>query len=124
MVETQPQKMPRGYNWFPEWIPIREVEIELTRSSIDRLLEVIEENKVSKKNLIIRLYSTGEKLHIGLDQVKDSIKHLYDIGIKLDHGLHLVIDERELENFLRKIINYDKELKEFTICSKNQSVEN
>ena len=124
MVETQSHTMPRGYNWFPEWIPIREVEIELTRSSIDRLLEVIEENQVSKKNLIIRLYSTGEKLHIGLDQVKDSIKHLHDIGIELDHGLHLVIDERELENFLGKIINYDKELKEFTICSKNQSVEN
>ena len=124
MVETQSHTMPRGYNWFPEWIPIREVEIELTRSSIDRLLEVIEENQVSKKNLIIRLYSTGEKLHIGLDQVKDSIKHLHDIGIEIDQELYLVIDERELENFLRKIINYDKELKEFTICSKNQSAEN
>jgi hypothetical protein len=124
MVETQSHKMPRGYNWFPEWIPIREVEIELTRSSIDRLLEVIEENQVSRKNLIIRLYSTGDKLHIGLDQVKDSIKHLHDIGIEIDQELYLVIDERELENFLKKIINYDKELKEFTICSKNQSAEN
>jgi hypothetical protein len=121
MSDSQVIQMPRGYNWFPEWIPLKELDIEFTSSSISRLIEIREEDK---KFTVVRLYLLGDKLHLGFDEILDSIKHLFDMGMKLDNKLYLVIDERELEYFLGKIINYDKELKEFTICSKNQSVEN
>ena len=117
-MTSQPHKMPRGYNWFPEWIPLKELPIKFTSSAITRLLEE------GKERIVVRLYTNEEKLHVGLDQIQDSIRHLYDIGMKLDDRLYLLIDERQLDKFTEKNINYNQELREFTICSRNQSEEN
>ena len=121
MSDSQVIQMPRGYNWFPEWIPIEELDIKFTSSAISRLIEI---RKEDKKFTLIRLYIKDDKLYLGFDEILDSIKHLFDMGMKLSDKLYLIVDERLVENFLEKTINYDKELKEFTICSKNQSVEN
>ena len=93
---------------LPEWIETSDFEIGITPTAVDRFNTIIRERNLNRFFTLIRIYQRDDtQACVGLDHITDGIKHLYDRFRLVDEDLHMVVDERVMDFFLGKELDYD-----------------